>query len=148
MVAERDIKIVFTSKSPSWRVQHTLKTHIENNPTDNGWWRMGSSVVEYCTLEGTPKDFSFVLEREGITPRELFVIGSNEQRDIAGAIKIGAYHQRVRPYIEPLDWSNLGEGLIEGFGSIIPKHIKLFGRLNEESPRVVPAYLTATPVMS
>jgi len=136
---KRNIEIVFTSRNPSWKVQQELIAHVVANPKDNGWFRGGAMIAGYYTAEGTPKDFSSVLEGENAEPEELFVIGSNEARDIEGARKVGAHFQIVRPYKTPFSWGNLGYGLVGGFESIISRHIKLFG----EEPKAETSLVSA-----
>jgi hypothetical protein len=131
----RGIEVVFTSRHPSWEVQSELAAHIRENPADNGWLKMGKMISGYYTADGTPKDFSRVLEEQNIAPEELFVIGSNIERDIKGALKVGANFQIVRPYLTPYDWGTLGYGVPDGFGSIINKHIRLFGEIEPKVKR-------------
>jgi len=146
---KRGIEVVFTSRHPSWRVQNELVAHVRGNPPDNGWFRMGEMISGYYTAEGTPKDFSRVLDEQRIAPEELFVVGSNVNRDIKGAMNAGANFQIVRPYVTPHDWGTLGYGIPDGFASIIDKNVRLFGELEPkvESERREELVL-ATPALA
>ena len=140
---ERDIAVCFTSRNPSWQVQHEITAHIQANPKDNSWWRTGARIGGYYTAPGTPKDFSRLLDEENINPDQLLVIESNIERGIEGAKKIGAHYQTVKPYITPFDWGNLGYGLKEGFKSIIPMRSDIFGDVTHplELRTIVPVHL-------
>jgi len=52
----------------------------------------------FYRLSGTPKDFSGIIEHYNLTPEQLFVIGDNYEKDIAGAEALGCSILHVPEY--------------------------------------------------
>ncbi len=93
MCRERGVKVVSASDADT----ENVKIDLVESGVDTGWFD------RFYRLNQLPhKDFSGIIGDYDILPEELLVIGDSD-KDIGGAIRIGACYLRVPEYFEHLD---------------------------------------------
>ena len=104
----RKIKVIGASDACVETVKFDLATTLENDR----WLDPSMSLdrfFDFMQFRETPKEFRLILEKYNVVPAELLVIGDNADKDIQGAIEIGARYVHVPKYTCKRDFFDLSK---------------------------------------